>query len=106
MGGRPLTPDQNYNVVEASDPATNRWTRKSPMPSRRGGLTAAVLDGKIHALGGETRSAVFDNHEVDDPMADRGTSAPPPPTARHGVGAATLSGKNYAIGRGPEAGVR
>ena len=74
------------------------------MPSRRGGLTAAVLDGKIHAFGGETRSAVFDNHEVYDPTADRWTSAPPLPTARHGLGAATLSDKIYVIGGGPKAG--
>ena len=74
------------------------------MPSRRGGLAAAVLEGKIHAFGGETRSSVFDKHEVYDPATDRWTSAPPLPTARHGLGAATLSGKIYVIGGGPKAG--
>src|SRR2546422_2478662 len=36
----------------------SRWTTKAPMPSRRGGLAAAVLDGSIHTVGGETRRAV------------------------------------------------
>jgi len=91
-------------VVEAYDPATNRWAKKSPMPSRRGGLASAVLDGKVHTFGGETRSSVFENHEVYDPATDRWTSAPPLPTARHGLGAATLNGRVYVIGGGPRAG--
>jgi N-acetylneuraminic acid mutarotase len=74
------------------------------MPSRRGGLASAVLDGTIHTFGGETSSSVFDNHEVYDPVADRWTSAPRLPTARHGLGAASVSGKIYVIGGGPRAG--
>lgn len=74
------------------------------MPSRRGGLASAVLDGKIHTVGGETRSSVFANHEVYDPAADRWITAAPLPTARHGLGAAALNGKIYVIGGGPRAG--
>jgi len=90
--------------VEAYDPANDRWTKRSAMPSRRGGLAAAVLDGAIHVIGGETRGSVFANHEVYDPATDRWTTAPPLPVARHGLAAAVVGGKLYVIGGGPEAG--
>ena len=104
IGGRPLDPDRNYDVTEAYDPATDRWTAKSPMPSRRGGLASTVLDGKIHTFGGETRSSVFSNHEVYDPATDRWMAGPALPTARHGLGAAAAGGRIYVIGGGPRAG--
>src|SRR6266699_1798819 len=84
--------------------ASDRWTRRSAMPSRRGGLTAAVLDGAIHVIGGETRGSVFANHEVYDPATDRWTTAAALPVARHGLAAAVVGGKLYVIGGGPKAG--
>src|SRR2546422_8295372 len=75
------------------------------MPSRRGGLAAAVLDGAIHVIGGETRGSVFANHEVYDPATDRWTTAAALPVARHGLAAAAVGGKLYVIGGGPKAGV-
>ena len=104
IGGRPLNPDRNYDVVEAYDPAADRWTKRSAMPSRRGGLAAAVLDGVIHVIGGETRGSVFANHEVYDPATDRWITAPALPVARHGLAAAAVGGKLYVIGGGPTAG--
>jgi len=104
IGGRPLNPDRNYDLVEAYDPATDRWTKRSVMPSRRGGLAAAVLDGAIHVIGGESRESVFANHEVYDPATDRWTTAPALPVARHGLAAAVVGGKLYVIGGGPKAG--
>ena len=105
IGGRVLNPDRNYDVVEAYDPATDRWTAKSRMPSRRGGLSSTVLAGRVHTFGGETRSSVFSNHEVYDPATDRWTTAPSLPTARHGLGAATVGGRIYVIGGGPRPGL-
>ena len=104
IGGRPLDPDRNYDVVEAYDVGTDRWTTKAAMPTRRGGLSSAVLDGAIHVLGGETRSSVFAAHEVYDPAADRWSSAAPLPVGRHGLAVAALAGKVYVIGGGPRAG--
>jgi len=104
IGGRPLDPGRNYDLVEAYDPATDRWTPRSPMPSRRGGLAAAALEGKIDVVGGEARSSVFANHEVYDPAADRWAAAPPLPVARHGLAAAAVGGRLYVIGGGPKPG--
>ena len=67
-------------------------------------LAGAVLDGRIHTVGGEARNAVFPNHEVYDPVADRWSVAAALPTARHGLGAAALAGRLYVIGGGPRAG--
>jgi N-acetylneuraminic acid mutarotase len=104
IGGRLLSSDRNYDIVEAYDPARDRWTRRAAMPSRRGGLAAAVLAGTIHVLGGEGRAAVFANHEVYDAATDHWSVAPPLPLARHGLAAAAVGGALYVIGGGPKAG--
>ncbi len=104
IGGRPLDPGRNYDVVEAYDPATDRWTTKSPMPSRRGGLASAVVGGVIHTFGGERRDGVFANHEVYDPARDAWTVAAPMPTARHGLAAVAVGDRIFVIGGGPKAG--
>jgi len=74
------------------------------MPSRRGGLASAVLDGQIHTFGGEQRNGVFANHEVYDPARDAWTIAPAMPTARHGLAAVAANGRIYVIGGGIVAG--
>ena len=55
--GRPARPAIRdkagfVNTVYEYDPAANRWTAKAPMPTRRGGGAAAVVDGKIYVVGG------------------------------------------------------
>jgi N-acetylneuraminic acid mutarotase len=99
-----MSPAQNFDVVESYDVASDRWSTRSPMPSRRGGLTAAVLGGRIHTFGGEEPGGVFSHHEVYDPSTDKWASAAALPTPRHGLGAATLGGAIYVIGGGPRAG--
>jgi N-acetylneuraminic acid mutarotase len=99
-----LDPDRNFDVVEAYDPATDSWTARASMPSRRGGLAVVALGRMIHTFGGETSSAVFDNHESYDPAADAWRVLAPLPTARHGLAAAAVSGRIFVIGGGPRAG--
>ena len=40
------------NAVYEYDPADDRWRERAPMPTPRGALAAAVIDGRIHAVGG------------------------------------------------------
>ncbi len=39
-------------LVEVYDPLTERWERGADMPTKRGWLNVAVVDGKIYVLGG------------------------------------------------------
>jgi len=104
IGGRPLDPDRNYDIVEEYDVKTDRWGPEASMPTRRGGIGSAVIDGSIHVFGGESRAAVFAEHEVYDPATNRWTTGLPLPLARHGLGVAVLAGKIYVIGGGPRPG--
>ncbi|HEY2987821.1 MAG TPA: kelch repeat-containing protein, partial [Candidatus Binatia bacterium] len=35
------------------DPANDRWEKRAPLPTPRGALAVAVVDGRIYAMGGE-----------------------------------------------------
>jgi N-acetylneuraminic acid mutarotase len=73
------------NVLEVFDPQTSSWSTAAPMPTVRGGLNAAVINGCLHVFGGEGGSGMFNQHEVYDPVTDSWFSLPPMATAVHGV---------------------
>jgi hypothetical protein len=64
------------------------------MPTARGGLAAAVIDGRIHVVGGAAGRGL-DAHEIYDPATDRWTAKAPLPTPRHGLGAAAVGARAY-----------
>src|SRR5918998_55857 len=84
--------------VSAYDPVTNSWTSKAPLPQPRGALGAAVIDGKIYAVGGYVNGSKVGDLAVYDPATNSWTSLAPMPTARDHVKAVALNGKLYAIG--------
>ena len=85
--------------VHEYDPASDRWQRLAALPTTRGALAAAVLDGKIHAAGGiGWRGRNTPAHEVYDPAANRWTALAYVPTARDHLAAAALDGRLYAVG--------
>jgi N-acetylneuraminic acid mutarotase len=75
----------------------NAWTTRMPMPTPRGALAVAVLNGRIHALGGSAE-ALFQTHEVYDPATDRWSLANPMPTARDHLAAVSFDGRVWALG--------
>ena len=80
------------------------WGTGSPIPTPRGGVAAAVLDGELHVLGGEgadTPDGVFATHEVYDVRTSRWRALPDMPTPRHGMGAALLDGALWVPGGAP-----
>ena len=95
--------DTNAHIV--LDAASGNWTTAAPAPTARNSAAGAVLDGKLHVVGGRTVSggntAV---HEVYDPAEDRWeTAAPLPapqagPRGAGGLAAAALDGRLYALG--------
>jgi N-acetylneuraminic acid mutarotase len=80
------------------DPVSDRWTARKPMPTPRGALAVAALDGKLHAVGGYNRDGNTSAHEVYDPATDSWTARAPMPTARDHHAAAALNGRLFAIG--------
>jgi N-acetylneuraminic acid mutarotase len=88
----PLTSVYEY------DPGADRWTARKPMPTPRGALAVAVLDGKLHAVGGYNRDGNTGAHEVYDPATDTWSTRAPMPTPRDHHAAAVVGGRLYAIG--------
>ncbi|MFC1712382.1 sigma-70 family RNA polymerase sigma factor [Candidatus Poribacteria bacterium] len=57
-----------FSIVYVYDPATDMWTTAAdPLPTARGGPTAAVVDGKIYAIGGRQGNAKLSTVEEYDP---------------------------------------
>ena len=75
FGGRPRDPTP-VNDHDIYDPATNEWTKGSPMPMARDHLGIAVIDGKIHIVGGRTGASTQNVHEHDvfDPTTGQDSS--------------------------------
>lgn len=77
--------------------AEDFWTTKEPMPTARIGLGAAVVDGKIYAIGGYNGSYLGTN-ELYDPDTDMWVTKAPIPTPRSNFGTAVVDNKIYVIG--------
>lgn len=74
------------------------WTRKADMPTARGWMASAVVDGKIYAIGGFANWAALSTVEVYDTKTDTWAKKANIPTARLYFSAAVLNGMIYAIG--------
>jgi N-acetylneuraminic acid mutarotase len=85
--------DSVYEFV----PKREAWEARAPMPTARGALAVAVLDGRIHALGGSGAS-VSNAHEVYDPATNRWTPRNAMPTARDHLAAVAFQGRVWALG--------
>jgi N-acetylneuraminic acid mutarotase len=70
------------------------------MPTPRGEVTAATVNGKIYVIGGQSYSANFKFRTVEeyDPVTDTWTTKADMPTARCSLAAVELNGKIYALG--------
>jgi non-specific serine/threonine protein kinase len=100
VGGRVAPfPYDNYKALDAYDTATGTWTELPDMPTARGGLGAAALDGKLYAFGGEYPK-VYGRVEEYDPTTQAWRRMKEMPTPRHGIGAVTLNGWIHVIGGG------
>ena len=40
------------NIAERYEPQTNRWTKLTPMATKRLGVAVAILGGYLYAIGG------------------------------------------------------
>ena len=84
------------NLVYRFDPVTGAWTQRASMPTFRGAVAVAVIDGKIYAAGGYPAARGSD-FAAYDPAANAWTALPLMPTARDHHVAAAVGGKFYSI---------
>jgi N-acetylneuraminic acid mutarotase len=73
----------------------NSWVEKAPMPTARGYLDAAVVNGKIYAIGG---GGPIGTNEEYDPATDMWTTKSPMPTSEQSFAIAVFQDKIYCIG--------
>ena len=85
-------------TLYAYDPNRDVWAELAPMPTPRGALAVAELEGRLYAIGGYDRKANSRAVEVYDPARNVWTTRAPLPTPRDHLATAALSGKLYAIG--------
>jgi N-acetylneuraminic acid mutarotase len=106
----------NVSTNEVYDIGKNTWAAVLGMPTPRSGVGTAVLNGRMHVLGGEAYLndlvGTYRTHEAFDPKTNAWQRLPPMPTPRHGLAVAEIGGKMYAVsgsnvagGGGPHEGV-
>ena len=78
--------------------AENEWTARTRMPTARGGVGVAVVNGKIYAIGGLNNDTQLAVNEEYNPVTDTWTTRTPMPTARSGFAIAVYQNKIYCIG--------
>ena len=89
------------NINEVYDPLTNTWETKVSMPTKRLGLSASVVDGKIYCIGGRRGEPTYADvsvTEVYDPSTDTWTTMEPIPTPVSYHASAALDNRIYIIG--------
>jgi N-acetylneuraminic acid mutarotase len=92
-----IPPWRAQRTVYEYDAARNSWSTRAPLLIARGALGAAVLDGRVHVVGGSDGSALAE-HEVYDPAVDRWTPAASMPTPRDHLAAVAYDGRLWALG--------
>ena len=104
--GDTIVLDSRVAAVTVLPPASGAfWELGAPMPTARGELGVAAMNGQLYAVGGST--ITFNNSETEtidqavevyDPATGSWTSRTPMPTARAGLGVAAVNGVLYAVG--------
>jgi hypothetical protein len=86
--------------VLADSVAENSWTSKAPMQQARSGAGVAVVNDKIYAIGGYSRSGVVGTNEEYDPATDTWVYKTPMPTPMSRFAITVFDNKIYCISRG------
>lgn len=98
VGGRALSADENSAAVERFDPDSGTWEELADMPTPRGSYGAALIDGRIVAVGGEEPTRVLATVEMYDIGTGRWTTLAPINTPVHGQVVAAVGNTVYCIG--------
>ena len=98
IGGRNLSADENSAALERFNPASGTWDKLANMPTARGSYGAALIDGRIVAVGGEEPTRVLATVEMYDISSGKWTTVAPINTPVHGQVVAAVGSALYCIG--------
>lgn len=86
-----FAPSDDLHIYDIDQDA---WQSGPAVPTARGALATAVLDGRIHAIGGRGHGEEdVGAHEVYDPASEEWTELAPLPTPRNHHRAAEIDGR-------------
>lgn len=105
VAGRTAGYDTNLDIVEAYEPAGNRWRGIPRIPGKRGGTAAAAVAGRLVSAGGEEPAGTIRTVFAYNPATRRWTKLPNLPRPRHGLGLVGYRGRAYALAGGPQPGL-
>jgi Kelch motif protein len=105
VAGRTAGYDTNLDVVEAYEPASNRWRGIPRVPGKRGGTAAAAVAGRLVSVGGEEPAGTIRTVFAYNPATRRWSRLPDLPRPRHGLGLVGYRGRAYALAGGPRPGL-
>jgi kelch-like protein 17 (actinfilin)/kelch-like protein 20 len=93
-------PGTALTTTEAYSPTGDGWMPKAGMANDRNALAAAVVGGKVYAIGGWSSSAMTVTAAVEsyDPATDVWAPVAPLPSARQALAAAVVDGEVYVFG--------
>jgi N-acetylneuraminic acid mutarotase len=97
-GGRDMRPASNVAAFERYDLANDRWEELPPMPTARGSIGGAVVQGQLAVVGGETPTEVLDTVELYDFAAGSWSTGPRMSTPRHGASVGQRGAGLYVMG--------
>lgn len=80
------------------DPKENKWSKVSPMTTRRLGVAVAVLGGYLYAIGGSDGQSPLTTVERYDPRQNKWSQVSPMSTRRKHLGCAVFNNLIYAVG--------
>jgi N-acetylneuraminic acid mutarotase len=98
VGGRNLSADENSGAFERFDPVSGNWDKLPELPTKRGSYGAAVIDGRIVAVGGEEPTRVLATVEMYDIATGKWRTLAPINTPVHGEVVAAVGSTVYVIG--------
>ena len=98
IGGFKTTTNVPSTDVLVYDVDAHTWSNAAPLAEPRGGHAAAVLDRKIHIIGGGNSRSTLANHSEYDPATDRWTERAPLARSKGSPAAVAYNGQLYSIG--------
>lgn len=93
-----VSPVLSISQFSVSGLEENSWEAREPMPTARGGLGVAVVNGKIYAIGGSNAEIQLGITEEYNPVTNSWTAKSPMPTPRSGFAIAVYQNRIYCIG--------